>query len=168
MQQRGGGSGGRGRSGGSRGAGWTAFLLSQVGAHAASRFGERLAPLRLAPQHAGVLRMIGLSAGLSQRVLGERLGILPTRLVAVLDELQQRGLLERRDVPEDRRSHALHLTAQGEATLEEIGRIARDHGEALCRALDERERQELTALLARIAEDQGLAPGVHPGFKKSE
>jgi len=139
-----------------------------VGAHAASRFAERLAPLRLAPQHAGVLRIIGLSAGLSQRALGERLGILPSRLVALVDELEARGLVERRDDPGDRRSYALHLTDGGQATLDEIGRIARTHGESLCASLDDRERRQLAGLLARIAEEQGLAPGVHPGFKRGE
>jgi DNA-binding MarR family transcriptional regulator len=136
-----------------------------VGAHAASRFAERLAPLGLGPQHAGVLRLVGLSAGLSQRALGERLGVLPARLVALVDDLEQRDLLERRAVPQDRRANALHLTARGEATLADVGRVAREHGEALLAALDEKERRQLRDLLARVAADQGLTSGVHPGFR---
>jgi DNA-binding MarR family transcriptional regulator len=155
---------GRGASG-SRGTGSVAFLLAQVGAHAAARFAERLAPLKLAPQHAGILRVIGTSAGLSQRALGERLGVLPSRLVALVDELETRGLVERRDDPQDRRTYALHLTEKGRAMLEEIGRAAREHQESLCAALGEPDRQVLAALLARIAEEQGLTAGVHPGFK---
>ena len=143
-----------------------AFLLAQVGAHAAMRFAERLAPLKLAPQHAGILRLIGATAGQSQRALGERLGILPSRLVALVDELEARGLVERRDDPDDRRSYALHLTEAGHAMLRDIGRIAREHGESLCAALSEEERQGLAALLTRIADEQGLVPGVHPGFRR--
>jgi DNA-binding MarR family transcriptional regulator len=143
-----------------------AFLLAQVGGHAAARFAERLAPLKLAPHHAGILRLIGTSAGQSQRALGERLGILPSRLVALVDELEGRGLVERRDDPEDRRSYALHLTEAGHEMLHEIGRIAREHGDSVCAALSEEERQQLAALLARIADEQGLVPGVHPGFKR--
>ena len=43
--------------------------------------------------------------------------------------------------------------------------MARQHGESLCAALSEGERQELLALLARVAEEQGLKPRVHPGLK---
>jgi DNA-binding MarR family transcriptional regulator len=143
-----------------------AFLLAQVGAHAAARFAERLAPLNLAPQHAGILRLIGAASGLSQRALGERLGILPSRLVALVDELEGRGLVERRDDPEDRRTYALHLTEAGRAMLGDIGRVAREHGESLCAALSDDERRQLAVLLARMADEQGLAAGVHPGYKR--
>ncbi|MFL5263866.1 MAG: MarR family winged helix-turn-helix transcriptional regulator [Anaeromyxobacteraceae bacterium] len=148
------------------GAGHLAFLLAQVGAHAAARFAERLAPLGLAPQHAGILRVLGQAAGQSQRALSERLGVLPSRLVALVDDLEARGLVERRDDADDRRSYALHLTPRGREALEEIGRVARAHGDALCAALTEPERAQLAALLGRIAEDQGLLPGVHPGLRR--
>jgi len=101
-----------------RGRGSTAFLLAQVGAHAASQFGERLARLRLSRPHAGILRLISQSPGLSQQELGRRLAILPSRLVALLDELQEKGLIERRQNTEDRRTYALHLTASGRSATE--------------------------------------------------
>jgi DNA-binding MarR family transcriptional regulator len=143
-----------------------AFLLSQVGAHASARFAERLEPLGLKPAHAGILGVIQQADGLSQQALGETLGIFPSRLVAVLDELEQRGLVERRDNPNDRRSHALYLTEAGRAALEQIGRVGRAHQDALCAALDSSERAQLAGLLTRIAAEQGLTPGVHPGFRK--
>src|SRR6478735_6440506 len=86
-----------------------AFLLSQVGAHSAARFAERLDPLGLKPYHAGILRAIREADGLSQQSLGERLGMYPSRLVALLDDLERRGLVERRDNPADRRSYSLYL-----------------------------------------------------------
>ena len=143
-----------------------AFLLSQVGAHAAARFAERLEPLGLKPPHSGILRVIEQADGLSQQALGEKLGMFPSRLVAVLDELEERGLVERRDSPTDRRSYALYLTGAGRDALEQIGRVGREHQDALCAALDESERAQLASFLARIAAEQGLTPGVHPGFRK--
>jgi DNA-binding MarR family transcriptional regulator len=142
------------------------FLLSQVGAHSSARFAERLEPLGLKPPHAGILRVINEANGLSQQALGERLGVFPSRLVGLLDELERRGLLERRESPTDRRSYALHLTEAGRDSLERIDRISREHGEALCAALDESERARLADFLARIAAEQQLAPGIHPGFRK--
>jgi DNA-binding MarR family transcriptional regulator len=71
----------------------TAFLLAQVGAHAASRFALRLRELELAPAHAGILRVIAAGSGISQQVLASRLGMVPSRLVALIDELEALGLV---------------------------------------------------------------------------
>ena len=128
------------------------------------KFAERLSPLGLTPPHAGILWALSSSGGSSQQSLAEHLGVLPSRLVALVDELESRGLVERRDNPEDRRSHALHLTEDGRSTLEAIGRTVRAHQESLCEALTATELEQLAALLFRIAEQQGLRRGVHPGF----
>jgi DNA-binding MarR family transcriptional regulator len=144
----------------------TSFLLAQVGAHAAMRFAERLAPLGYTPPQAGILRVLGGSAGLSQQRLAALLGIHPSRLVALLDELESRNLVERAAHEDDRRSYALHLTTKGRAALADIGKVAREHDTALCAALDASERATLAALLGRVADEQGLTPQVHPGFRK--
>ena len=69
---------------------WLAYLLSQVGAHAAGRFADRLEPLGLKPPHTGILRKLDQADGLSQQALGETLNVFPSRLVALLDELEGR------------------------------------------------------------------------------
>jgi DNA-binding MarR family transcriptional regulator len=143
-----------------------AFLLAQIGAHAAAKFGERLATLRLTPPDAGILRMLGATAGVSQQELSVRLGLHPSRLVAILDELESRGLIERRQNADDRRQYALHLTEQGRGILSEIGRIGREHQDSLCVSLSGDEREALGEMLSRIAEEQGLTPGVHPGYRR--
>ena len=142
----------------------TAFLLAQVGAHAASRFAARLSEMDLAPPHAGILRAIARNPGLSQQALASLLGMLPSRLVAYIDELEERRLLERHDNPQDRRLHSLQLTDRGSKAMTDLGRIAREHDDAICASLGEHEREQLWSLLGRIADDQGLTPGVHPGF----
>jgi DNA-binding MarR family transcriptional regulator len=155
-----------GQAAGSRGATSAAWLLAQVGGHAAALFAARLFALGLAPAHAGILRVIAQEEGLSQRRLARQLGILPSRLVSLMDELQSRGLIERRDSAEDRRVYALYLTDQGRAALGEIGRLAREHDSVLCAAIGDEERKLLVDLLRRIADQQGLKPGVHPGFRR--
>jgi DNA-binding MarR family transcriptional regulator len=140
--------------------------LAQVGAHAASRFASRLRELELAPAHAGILRVIAAGSGISQQVLASRLGMVPSRLVALIDELEALGLLERRDNAEDRRVYALHVTEKGAKALTDIGRVARAHDDAICGALSEKERSSLRSMLARIADEQELTAGVHPGFAR--
>jgi len=142
-----------------------AFLLSQVGAHAAEVFATMLDPLKLTPAHSGILWMLGRSGGLSQRQLAVAIKIHPSRLVAILDELEDRGLVERQAHAKDRRLYALHLTRKGEATFERLRGIAQEHRTLICAGLSERECEQLTDLLQRIADQQGLAPGVHPGYR---
>jgi DNA-binding MarR family transcriptional regulator len=143
-----------------------AFLLAQVGAHAAMRFGERISRLNLTPPDAGILRMLGSSGGLSQQELSTRLGIHPSRLVAILDALEEQRLVERQPNTDDRRQYALHLTEKGQGTLSELGRIGREHTESLCASLTAAEREQLGEFLQKIATEQGLSPGVHPGYRR--
>ena len=118
-----------------RGADSPAFLLAQVGAHAAMKFAERLSAIDLSPPHAGILRFVNASGGISQQALAGNLRILPSRLVVLIDELEERGMVERRADPADRRSYALHLTDKGRDTMKAIGRVARDHQDALLASL---------------------------------
>lgn len=148
------------------GKGQPAFLLAQLGAHAASQFAERLGVLELAPSDAGILRLLRVTAGLSQQELASKLQIHPSRLVAILDNLERRGLVERRANPDDRRLYSIHLTKDGGEILEKIGRVAREHEDGLLSALSGGERDQLAALLLRIADQQGLVRGVHPGYQR--
>jgi DNA-binding MarR family transcriptional regulator len=143
-----------------------AFLLAQVGAHAAARFAELLAPLHLSPPHAGILRILSKSAGLNQQELASMLNMHPSRLVGLVDELEASGFVKRQEKADDRRTYALHLTGEGQAILGEIGRVAREHQDSLLASLSKEEREQLADLLQRIADEQGLMPGVHPGFSR--
>ncbi|HXE20206.1 MAG TPA: MarR family transcriptional regulator [Castellaniella sp.] len=143
-----------------------AFLLAQLGGHAAMRFGERVAGLGLTPPDAGVLRKIAADPGISQQALAEHLGVLPSRMVALIDNLEHKRLVERVSSLEDRRSYALRLTAKGQQMMADLGRIAMEHERDLCTALDEKEQTTLVNLCKRIADQQGLTPGVHPGYRQ--
>ena len=143
-----------------------AFLLTQVGSHAAMKFAERLAVLRLTAPDAGILRVLGRSSGLSQQDLAKTLRMHASRLVAIVDDLEEKGLVQRQESASDRRTYALHLTEKGRETLAQIGNIGREHNEAMSASLNEDERFQLAGLLQRIANEQGLAPGIHPGFSR--
>ena len=143
-----------------------AFLLAQLGAHAASQFAERLGVLELTPADAGILRLLRAEAGPSQQELATRLRIHPSRLVAILDNLEKRGLVERRAHAHDRRLYSVQLTKIGDEILEKIGKVAREHQDALLSALDKDERDALADLLLKVADQQGLVRGVHPGYRQ--
>jgi DNA-binding MarR family transcriptional regulator len=142
-----------------------AFLLSQLGAQATARFSERIASLDLTPPQVGFLRLVGCEAGSSQQAIASRLGMAPSRLVPLIDDMEERALVERRRDPKDRRNHALYLTAKAGRLMGELNRVAIAHEEAVCAGLDPKERQQLVALLQRVAANQGLEPGIHPGYR---
>lgn len=142
-----------------------AFLLAQLGAHAAGRFGERVAGLGLNPPDVGLLRMIATEPGRSQRSLAADLGVVPSRVVALIDGLEQKGLVERRRSTEDRRNYELYVSEAGGRALAGVREVAAAHEDDLLAALDGPERRLLAELLGRVAAQQGLTPGVHPGYR---
>ena len=143
-----------------------AFLLSQLGAHASETFGRRIAALGLSRPHAGILRFIANNPAVNQLGLAKRLGVLPSRMVILIDELTAKGIVERKRSAKDRRHSELVLTPKGERTLQKLRRIGVEHEAHLLAALNKKEREQLAALGRKIVRDQGLTPDVHPGFRK--
>jgi DNA-binding MarR family transcriptional regulator len=137
------------------------FTISTTGYAIARLFREILAPLQLEPREFALLRAVGACEGQSQQAIGERLGIPASRMVAFIDALQQRGLLERRQNQEDRRARALHLTENGRHLVDRALALAAAQERELCRGLSACEREQLLDLLQRIGEQLGLSPGVH-------
>ena len=142
-----------------------AFLLSQVGAHSAEVFAGLLVPLKLSPAHSGVLWMLSRSPGMSQQEMASGLKLHPSRVVGLLDELERRGLIERRGHAQDRRLYAVHLTAAGQKLFDEVRQLTEQHQKLICKALTDKESQQLAAYLQRIADERKLTLGVHPGYR---
>src|SRR5258708_22370912 len=138
-----------------RGPGAT-FLLAQVGAHAATKFAERLAGLNLLPAHAGIFRILSSTPAISQQALAAAVGTVPSRLVGLIDELESEGLVERRPHETDRRSYALHLTEKGKSTLESISRIAREHRQDLLADPPGEEKRAVNMVVQRVSGQHGF------------
>jgi DNA-binding MarR family transcriptional regulator len=121
------------------------FLLVQLGFHVARTFKERLAPIGLEPRHVGMLTRLAANEGKSQQAIGELIGLNPTRMVFLVDELEQRGLVERRRNP-----------------------ASSGHDRQLGASLTGAQRKQLTALLRQLAEEQEISedslPGPPPGI----
>ena len=141
-----------------------AFLLSQVGIHASQRFARRIAEIDLQPPQFRVMNMVDAVEGRSQQAIAETIGAPPSRMVAIVDELEARGLIERRPHPGDRRVHALYLTAAGRRLLARGRKIALEHEEELMKGLSAADRRRLVALLQKVVDEQGIGSGVHPGL----
>ena len=115
-----------------------------------------------------MLSHLAASEGQSQQALSNALGIHRSAVVSLVDDLEQRGLAERRRDPFDRRAYTLYLTPEGRALLAEAQSVAEEHEAELLTALNASERSQLISLLRRVAESQGLTAGVHPNLEPRE
>ena len=142
------------------------LLLSQLGTHAALSFGRKIAGFGISPPHLGMLRWIHANGGKNQAELASHLGVVPSRLVVLLDELETKGLVARERSLQDRRSQQLQLTRKGTRLLEKVERIATAHDADLGSSLTAPERETLIELCAKLAAHRGLTPDGHPGYGK--
>jgi DNA-binding MarR family transcriptional regulator len=145
-----------------------AFLISQLGYVISTRFRAILSPLGLEPRHFLVLRHVSRAEGSSQHALGQALRIPASRMVGLVDTLEQRGLVERRANPRDRRARALYLTEEGRRVLEQAFGLAVGHERAVTAGLSDDEQAQLLGLLRRLDLARELVPGVHPALADEE
>jgi DNA-binding MarR family transcriptional regulator len=113
-------------------------------------FETTLVELALSPGLFGLLVIIEANPGLKQTQLADAARLDRSTLVPALDKLEDRGLVERRAAPGDRRSNGLFLTDAGARLLAEAKRAVLRHEARLAREFAAGERDKLLALLTRI------------------
>jgi len=113
---------------------------------------EALAPLGLGVKSVGALTVLQAEGPLSQRRLAERQGIDRTTMVAVVDELERLGAVERRKDPADRRANALYITPRGRRLLTRARTAVAGAEEAFLAPLPPAEQQRLRAALRTLVE----------------
>ncbi|MGW4530633.1 MarR family winged helix-turn-helix transcriptional regulator [Nocardia sp. NPDC004340] len=141
-----------------------AFLFAQLGSHSAYRFDQLLGPLGIKPPQYGTLRMLEANDGRTQQQLCDALGIHRNVMVSLIDDLEKRGLVERRKHPADRRAHAVHLLPAGREMIGRAAGLAEQLNAELLEPLEPGDRPKLLAMLQRAAVGNGLTPGVHPAL----
>jgi DNA-binding MarR family transcriptional regulator len=129
------------------------YHLRRAQVSAFQNFAEVVGPSELTPGQFGVLVVIDANPGLSQTQLGNALGIDRSTVVAVIDRLESRGLVTREPSPNDRRSHALHLSRAGAEALTRLTERVRAHEQTIARDLTGEEQATLIALLRKVARD---------------
>ncbi len=127
------------------------FLLARANALSLATTNETLGPLGLKARSYSVLALAASEDRLSQRDLASYLRLDPSQVVALVDELQQRGLVDRHANPQDRRTNVVVATENGVALVVQARDTLRAAEDTLLAALDTTERNTLAALLRKIA-----------------
>jgi DNA-binding MarR family transcriptional regulator len=138
--------------------GQVGYLLRRAQLAVFADFTAALQALRLRPGQFGVLRLIGSNPGIMQNEVCEALGIQRANLVAVLDELEARGLAERRASTQDRRSNELHLSPAGTRLLERAMAVQAAHEARVAVRLGIKGRADLLRLLNLITDLSSNTP----------
>src|SRR6476619_6339422 len=127
------------------------FRLKRLGFSVKDQTMKAYEQTGLHPYHHGILIVLGERSSETQGAIADALGYDRGQLVGLLDELEQRGLIERRRDPADRRRHTVHLTPSGKGTLAELRSLAGGLEDDFLAPLDDTQREQLHAILLRLA-----------------
>ncbi len=115
-------------------------------------FIQTMEKVALRPAQYSVLLVMDTHPGLKQTEIAALLGIKRTNFVALVDELEHRGLAERAPSPTDRRSNALYLTKAGKALLARAEKTVTEHEQRLIGLIGVEGKRQLLGLLSKLAE----------------
>lgn len=128
-----------------------AFLLAKMGMAMKTRALAEFEQAGYEAYHYGVLALLGESACDTQAAIADALAVDRSQLVGILDSLEERGLIERRRDPHDRRRHTVNLTAEGRKQLVRLRGIMRRMEDEFFAPLDAKSRETLHDLLLQLA-----------------
>jgi MarR family transcriptional regulator, lower aerobic nicotinate degradation pathway regulator len=140
------------------------FLLKRLGWTFKERALEAFEPTGLNPQHHAILALLDEGTRETQGTIADALGYDRSQLVGLLDELEERGFVDRQRDRADRRRHLVSLTPEGKKALSELRAISKRVEKDFLAPLDDEERRALHALLLELAvhHDARCAPWPAP------
>ncbi len=127
------------------------FLLKRLGFAAKERGMHAYEQQGLHPYHFAILLALDEGSHETQGAIADALGYDRGQLVGLLDELEERGLVERRRDPDDPRRHLVQMTAEGKRTLRRLRSLARELEDEFLEPLTDAERDKFHALLLKLA-----------------
>jgi DNA-binding MarR family transcriptional regulator len=114
-----------------------------------TRVAAALESVGLTPALFGVLNLLGAREGAIQQEIGAAMGIDPSTMVSLIDQLEAAGLAKRRPHPTDRRAREVAITPKGRRLLERGRRMSAQVEDEVLRGLTADERRQLLTLLRR-------------------
>ena len=129
----------------------TPHLMKRLAMLQKDRAGAAFEETGLSPYHYAVLALLEEEPPETQAMIADALGYDRSHLVGILDELEERRLIERKRDPGDRRRHLVTLTPDGKRTATKLRSIVTKLEDEFLAPLDAEERKSLHRLLLRLA-----------------
>jgi DNA-binding MarR family transcriptional regulator len=129
---------------------WPAFLLYKAGWVLQGLFEQAIEPFGLKGRHFLVLTMLSTGSSLSQQEMSRAMSVDPNIMVSLVDDLEERGLAERRRNPKDRRRHVIVLTDEGRSVYEEARRAVDAVEASFFSVLSDEERGRLGEMAGKL------------------
>ncbi len=126
-----------------------------------TRTAEALGSIGLTPALFALLNVLGAREGAIQQELSADMGIDPSAMVKLIDELERAGLAERRRRPGDRRAWEVVITPKGRHALERARRFAVQVEDEVLGGLSTADRRQLLTLLRRALVSAPVQPPWH-------
>ncbi|PQZ90401.1 MarR family transcriptional regulator [Arthrobacter sp. MYb222] len=133
------------------------YLTARAGRIGTQELTELMESESLSRHHFTIICALEEFGGISQKDLADRSNVNRGHLVAYLDQLSSRGILEREVDPEDRRRNVITLTPEGRKFAARAMEAASHNEAKVFGALDEPQREQLRALLQLVATQDGEA-----------
>jgi DNA-binding MarR family transcriptional regulator len=124
-------------------------LLFRLWRASHTRTAAALQSIGLTPALFAVLNYLRGRDGAIQQQIGLAMGIDPSTMVSLVDQLERAGLANRRPHPQDRRAREVVVTPKGRRTLKRARELAEQVEADVLQGLDPVERRELVALLRK-------------------
>jgi len=134
---------------------WPTLLMIKLGRITTHRFSEALEPFGIRPRHLAALIELRDSGQVTQQSLCGALHLDPTNLVAILNELEERGYARRTRDPADRRRHIVEVTKKGLAVIDKVSEVMDAVEAQMLEGFEPGEREQLELLLTSIWERSG-------------
>ena len=129
----------------------TLVLLKRLGFNAKQHSFEEYEKAGLSPYHHAILAVLDEGVPDTQATIADSLGYDRGTLVGLLDELEEKGLVERKRDPDDRRRQLVSLTKDGKRALTKLRTLAAHLEDEFLAPLDTEQREQLHALLLVLA-----------------
>jgi DNA-binding MarR family transcriptional regulator len=108
-----------------------------------------LQSIGLTPALFAVLNYLRGREGAIQQQIGSAMGIDPSTMVSLVDQLERAGLAKRRPQPQDRRAREVLITPKGLRTLKQARELAEEVEDDVLQGLSPAERRKLVVLLRK-------------------
>ena len=126
------------------------YALRRAQLQVFQEFGRCTERFDVRPAQFSVMTVVAANPGASQIAIANALAIEPSRMVALLNDLEKRGLAMRAPSKTDRRTHGLFLTRKGETMLAELTGAVEESNRISTAVLTDAERAQLWGLLIRL------------------